>query len=386
MTEWASCRISGRLPSGMTGTYFRIGPHPVPGSEPRRWGAYPGLLHAIRLDAEGRAFQASSRMGVDDGPSANVLVDGSDLIGAGETGPVWSIDRDRLSAAARPLTGGRATTVPHAHPDNSGRLVVTAVTEADAVVSAWSWESGEWRARRLVEVPDRSFLHDAQIVDDHLVLGLHPLRHSPRGLRWDIAKESSVWLIARLDSHEPPALVSSAPCFVWHGGIASHDAHAIVLRAPVRPTPGLAPDELVLAPEVVPGVREWRIDRDRGTATERQLTDEPCDFPVEFHGDLLVALAGDFAGGPDYTRCRGLARVGSGGEIDRRIHPDGSFGGEFRPVSTDEGEVLVGLIAWPGASELLILDPSDLSADPIARVHIPFGIPAGLHSAWLAAG
>jgi carotenoid cleavage dioxygenase len=130
-------------------------------------------------------------------------------------------------------------------------------------------------------------------------------------------------------------------------------------------------------------MREWRLDRTRGTATERQLTYDPCDFPVELEGDLIVGLAGERDGGPDYTRCRGVARVGPSGELDRRLHQRGSFGGEFRPVMTGDGMVLAGLITWPDASELLILDPSDLSAEPLARVHVPVAIAAGLHSAWL---
>ena len=383
MTEWSPCRLSGPLPQGLIGTYFRIGPHPLPGAIARRWGAHPGLLHAIRMDAGGAAWHTASRMAVEHGPGANLLVDCGELLAAGESGPVWAIDKDGLNAAARPLTGGRATTVPHAHPDSTGRLVVTALDEHDPVVSCWSWVAGEWQLRRVVDVPDRSFLHDAQIVNDQLVLGMHPLRHSPTGPRWDAAKESSVWLIAPLDSNERPSLVESAPCFVLHGGTATSDAREVLLRAPVRPTPGLARDEPVLDPSVVPGMREWRLDRIRGTATERQLTYDPCDFPVELDGDLIVGLAGERDGGPDYTRCRGVARVGPSGELDRRLHLRGSFGGEFRPVMTDDGMVLAGLITWPDASELLILDPSDLSAEPLARVHVPVAIAAGLHSAWL---
>ncbi len=52
-------------------------------------------------------------------------------------------------------------------------------------------------------------------------------------------------------------------------------------------------------------------------------------------------------------------------------------------MMTDDGMVLAGLITWPDASELLLLDPSDLSAEPFARVHVPVAIAAGLHSAWL---
>jgi len=221
-------------------------------------------------------------------------------------------------------------------------------------------------------------------------LDVFALAAAPDGSVWagsmvwrGLAKESSVWLIAPLDSNERPSLVESAPCFVLHGGTATSDAREMLLRAPVRPTPGLARDEPVLDPSVVPGMREWRLDRIRGTATERQLTHDPCDFPVELEDDLIVALAGEGDGGPDYTRCRGVARVGPGGELDRRLHPRGSFGGEFRPVMTDDGMVLAGLITWPDASELLILDPSDLSAEPLARVHVPVAIAAGLHSAWL---
>lgn len=380
----APCRVEGDWPAGLAGRYYRIGPHPLPGSTIARWGTYPGLLHEVRI-AGGTAEYRLSRMGVGHGPSANVLVDDQDVLAVGESGAFWMIDRASLAATARPLVGGLRAPVAHAHADSAGRLVVTALDHAGRTATAWSWSGDHWVLRRAVALPSAAFVHDAQVIADDLVLGLHPLVQTPGGLTWDDRRGSSTWLVARLDSDDEPTLAPVAPCFVWHGGWASSDSATLVMRAPVRPTPGLFAHERVLDPEIVAGVREWKLDHDARVVHERQLTDDPSDFPVPFGDDLVVALAGVLDGGPDYTRCSGVAIVGAKGESARRRHPAGTFGGEFRPVATSHGMVLMGLVvdSADASTALLVLDPADLSGSPLATVRIPAVVPAGLHSAWL---
>ncbi len=380
------CRVLGELPDGLAGSYYRIGPHPGAGSALARWGTYPGLLHEITI-ADGAAHYRSSRMGVGHGPSANVLVDGDDLLGVGEWGPFWAIDRGSLVASPRPLAGGLDSVVAHAHPDPAGRLVVTVVDYAEPSASAWSWTDGGWQLRRSIALPERAFIHDAQVIGADLVLGLHPLVLTQTGLRWDEGAETSTWLVAALDTDDEPLHAPFAPCFVWHGGWASSDASALVMRAPVRPTPGLFAVERGLDPSVIPGVREWTLDHDAQEVRERQLTDDPCDFPVPMGDVLVVGIAGSSRGVPDYTRCSGVAIVGGDGERVRRMHRKGCFGGEFRPVTTSAGVVLVGLVADPANNStcLMLLDAGDICGPPVATVVIPTLVPAGLHSAWLSA-
>jgi carotenoid cleavage dioxygenase len=318
-----------------------------------------------------------------DAPGANLIVD-DEVLACGETGPMWRIDLASLQAAARPLTGGRSVTIPHAHPDGSGRLVVTAFDWPEQIITAWSWADDKWELRRSVQVPDRNYVHDALVVDDLLVLGLHPLLRTPRGMGWDSQRASSTWAIAHLDSSDPVVLLDSAPCFVWHSGWAAVDG-VLTMRAPVRPTPGMFEQERILDTSVVAGIREWTLDAERAAVSERQITDTPCDFPVPLGESLVVGVAGEFQDAPDYTRCSGVAIVEPDGTQHMRKHPQGWFGGEFRPATTDVGTVLMGLISGPDSSRLLILDPADVSAEPVATVEIPVTIPAGLHSAWVPA-
>lgn len=380
------CRIEGDWPAGLAGRYLRIGPQPLPGSAVARWGTYPGLMHEVRI-ADGTAEYRFSRMGIEHGPSANVLVDGQDVLAIGESGPFWTIDAASLAATARPLVGGLNDTVAHAHPDSDGRLVVAALDYAARTATAWSWAGGQWVLRRTIELSSAAFVHDAQVIGDDLVLGLHPLVRTPGGLGWDVRRDSSTWLVARLDSDDEPTRAPVAPCFVWHGGWSSASPVSLVMRAPVRPTPGLFAQERVLDREIVAGVREWTLDHEAREVRERQLTDDPSDFPVPFGDNLVVALAGVVDGAPDYTRCSGVAIVGAAGESARRRHPGGTFGGEFRPVATSAGPVLMGLVMDPRdeSTDLLVLDPTDLASAPLASVRIPALVPAGLHSAWLAA-
>ncbi len=381
----APCRIQGELPEGMHGSYFRIGPHPHDDSPLARWGTYPGLLHEVTI-GDGRATYRSSRMGVLEGPSANVMADGDELIAVGEWGPFWSIDRPSLAAQLRPLASGSETTVAHAHADADGRLVVTVVDYDEMSASAWSWSDDDWTLRRAVSLPARAFIHDAQVIGSDLVIGLHPLMWSSSGLRWDARMNESTWLIATLDTDAEPIMAPAAPCFVWHGGWSSSDPRELVMRAPVRPTPGIFAAERVIDSSVLPGVREWVLDHRAREVRERQLTDDPCDFPVAMGEDLVVALAGTLGNSIDYTRCAGIAVVGSVGEVARRMHPTGSFGGEFRPVDTSFGTVLMGLVVDPASDSttLEVLDARDVAGAPLASVVIPTLVPAGLHSAWLS--
>lgn len=383
--EDVACRVEGHWPRDLEGTFLRIGPHPLPGSPLMRWGSYPGLLHAVHLSS-GAAWFRSTRMGVADAPSANVIVDSEEVLGFGERGPVWQVDLESLEAAARPITGGRAVTVPHAEVDSAGRLVLVAFDWPEKVLTAWTWESGAWRLRRSIDVPGRNYVHHAQVIGEELVVGLHPLVRTPRGLGWDTRSTASTWVAARLDCEDPPVVWEAAPCFVWHSGLVVRDPReprTLVLRAPVRPTPGLFPEEQVLDADVMPGVREWALDSESGRCRERQVTQTPCDFPVPFGDLLVVGVAGTFRGGPDYTRCAGVALVDADGVETCRRHPAGTFGGEFRPVVTNEGAVLMGLISGTEESQLLLLDPEDLAGEPIARVVIPASVPAGLHAAWV---
>ena len=34
--------------------------------------------------------------------------------------------------------------------------------------------------------------------------------------------------------------------------------------------------------------------------------------------------------------------------------------------------------------ELVIIDASDVTAEPVARVHLPVRVPAGFHGSWIA--
>lgn len=376
------CRVVGELPHGLRGSFLRIGPYPRPESPTMRWGAYPGLLQAVRLDGTFAAYE-SSRMVDGDAPGANLIVD-EEVLACGETGPLWRIDLASLQAAARPLTGGRSVTVPHAHVDDRGRLIVAAFDWPERILTAWSWSDDGWELRCSVDVPDRNYVHDAVVVGDHLVLGLHPLIRTPNGMGWDVGKAASTWAITHLDAGGPVHRIESAPCFVWHSGWAEVEGH-LTMRAPVRPTPGIFDHEQVIDGSVVAGVREWAFDLTQGRVVERQLTDVPCDFPVPMGDRLVVGVAGHFRNAPDYSRCAGVAVVDGDGTRQVRMHPPGWFGGEFRPTTTREGTVLLGLISGPDSSRLLILDAADVAAEPIATVEIPAVIPAGLHSAWIAA-
>lgn len=385
LDEWSTspCEVRGAWPVDVSGTFLRIGPHPRTDDPVARWGTYPGLLHALTIDGHG-ARVTSTRMGVHHGPSAAVFVHGEQIFAAGEFGPVWSIDPKTLEAQELSPIGDLPWTVPHFHQDDNGSMMVVAHDPRESAMHAYALQDGAWVPRRTLDLPDHHFVHDVQVVGGKLVVGCHPLMRTDRGLAWNENATDSLWFIADLCDESDPVIAPVAPCFAWHGGWASSTATELMLRAPVRPTPGLFPREKVLDHTVRPGVREWRIDHQLQQVFENQITEDPCDFPIPFGEGLIVALAGEFHGGPDYTRCAGVAIIDGQGEVSRRMHPEGAFGAEFLPVETSGGAVLMGLVSDPrnNRSQLMLLDPDDLPGKPVASVEVPYAIPAGLHAAW----
>jgi carotenoid cleavage dioxygenase len=60
----------------------------------------------------------------------------------------------------------------------------------------------------------------------------------------------------------------------------------------------------------------------------------------------------------------------------------------FVPESDDAGEDEGWLMGYvhdlgTGTSELVVLDASDMGADPVARVHLPVRVPTGFHGNWI---
>ena len=141
---------------------------------------------------------------------------------------------------------------------------------------------------------------------------------------------------------------------------------------------------------------EWRFNRATGAVSERQLDERGTEFPRV--RDSLVGHKNRYG----YTMALSSLGGESVGEIfkydmandaARTVHtfPTAHIPGEpvFVPAeggtNEDDGYLMTYVYAGDtNTSYLVILDASDMSAEPLAEVHLPRRVPTGFHGSWIA--
>jgi carotenoid cleavage dioxygenase-like enzyme len=174
------------------------------------------------------------------------------------------------------------------------------------------------------------------------------------------------------------------PCYVFHVANAFDSGNSIVLQA-VR-YPELWRDNSEFNTEGV--LWSWTIDLERGMVTERQLDDRTVDFPRI--DDRLAGLPARYGVTVGHNR---LVRydLATGSAVEHNFGSGGPGEAVFVPSTNgpqdeDNGWYL-GYLYDPqrDGSDLVILDASDFSGKPVARIHLPQRVPYGFHGNWIAA-
>jgi carotenoid cleavage dioxygenase len=188
------------------------------------------------------------------------------------------------------------------------------------------------------------------------------------------------------------------PCYVFHTLNAHDEGDEVVVRGcRIRE---LWRDSADIGgggeadPADAPMMWEWRLNRVTGAVSERQLDDRGSEFPrvpdaraglVSRYG-YTMALGGEFAAGA-------IFKYDLANDAARTVHdfPAGHTPGEpsFVPAAgatnEDDGYVMTYVHAEDtDTSYLVVLDASDIAAEPIAEVHLPVRIPTGFHGSWIA--
>ena len=138
-------------------------------------------------------------------------------------------------------------------------------------------------------------------------------------------------------------------------------------------------------------MRRWTIDPAAGTVGEAELADRAVEFPTVDddragrHGRFLYAVS-------DVDRSAAIVRIDGeqGGSAAHELGPDVVAGeAVFVPSAApdraeDDGWLLSITTRRDGsASQLLVLDATDVAGEPVAAVTLPRGVPAGFHGSWI---
>lgn len=437
-TEAADLSVRGSIPPELTGRYLRNGPNPLPGEDPQHWFLGHGMLHGIALqDGKARWYRnrwvrtaklAGEPFLTDRGPdlavspaNTHIVEHGGTLLALCESGLPYEITPE-LDTVGPYDFGGRLTTAMTAHPKTdpaTGELYFFGYSAmAPYVTFHVADASGQLVRSTPVEVPGPTMMHDFAITE-HYVLWLDlPVVFDHSALTrggmpyvWNDRYGARIGVMAKTGG--PVRWIEIDPCYVFHVGNAAEcvgsDGRSRIVLDAVRYAPetftalwsGIGPSShpsgsnggaLVdrAARAGVSRLHRWVLDPVSRTATETPLDDREMEFP---------SLNDAVVGRPNrYLYTVGNA-VGSR-MIKFDLHAQSSTTYEFdRPTQVgeavfvpaaahateeDAGWLLSIITPRDGsASELLIMDAADITADPVARIQLPRRVPAGFHGSWI---
>ena len=423
--------VEGTLPPELTGRYLRNGPNRLPGEEPGHLFTAHGMLHGVRL-REGRAEWYRNRWvrtraleghpflseaGVDLAAvpaNTHVIEHGGRLFALVENGLPYEVDAD-LGTVGPCDFDGRLTTAMTAHPKTdpvSGDLHFFGYSPFPPFLTYHRLSAdGSDLVSRGVDVAGPTMMHDFAVTAEHVVWLDLPMTFQwermatgmPFG--WDESYGARLGVMRQDDPAGAVTWFDVDPCYVFHvGGAHTDDDGRVVRRRRAlraggrrgdvgragagRPRGGCGGDGR--GPDAPLGARPARRlgDRDGARGAWRRVPDarRGAGGPRRRAGATRSPTAGRAASGPaPWSRSTATApwpptswvptswrarRCSSRPQAPGRAEDDGWL---LTITTTRDG----------AASQLLVLDATDVGGPPVAAVTLPRGVPSGFHGSWI---
>jgi carotenoid cleavage dioxygenase len=420
--------VTGTIPPELNGRLVCNGPNPIGEIDPatHHWFVGEGMVHGVHL-REGKAQwyrnrwvrndTVSDALGEPRRPSPfgtdvpNVSANTNVIGHAGRTyaiveagGPPVELTDELDTVGPSDLDG----TLEHpfsAHPKRD-----PATDELHVVSYYWAWgnrvryhvvdAAGRISHVADIDLPAQPMMHDLSITESRVVLYDLPctfnldaaMSGAQLPYRWDPAYQARVGVLPLHGAADEVTWIDIDPCYVFHPANAYDDGDRIVVDV-VR-WQSMFETDLLGPDEGEPRLERWTIDP-AGSVNVEIADDRPQEFPrvderlvgrrhrftyaVEF---LPIAATG---GAVRHDLVRGIT--------ERRDFGPGRTTGElvFVPRGDGAAEDDGWLLSWvhdaaAGKSDVVILDATDFTGDPVATVHLPGRVPAGFHGNWIHAG
>jgi carotenoid cleavage dioxygenase len=420
--------VAGAIPAALTGVYVRNGSNPQSGDS-SHWFFGDGMVHGVRLDRgkaewyrnryvntvmyETRApFGKAPPGGASNQSNVSAIWHGGRLLTSGEVGLPYELSPDSLETTGTYDYAGRLTTAFTAHPKidpATGRLhffgygftppyLTYHVAEAD----------GRLVSSTEVPVAASTMIHDFTITaTDAVFWELPVLFDLADATRWIENPDSGVFPYkwspdygARIGVM-PLAGPGSAirwyeidPCYVFHGVNAYRDGDDVVLDV-CRLSSMFAPGEL-LGGEA--STRRWTVNTATGKVADDVIDPEgtgelPSRDPRLVGRRHRYGYFVETRDNPDTVEFGGLIkRDYRRGRVETWDPGPSRHAGEwlFVPDPDSRGEDDGWVLTYvyddsTRASELVILDATEVRRGPVARVAMPQRVPYGFHAAWVDA-
>ncbi len=436
--------VIGQIPRDLNGVYLRNGPNRRYAARGRyHWFDGDGMVHAMAFE-DGRAryrnryvrTQAFTRenaagealwTGVMENPAHNPIGtarglplkdsantdlihhDGKVLATWYLCGQPMSLDPLSLETLGAETFLGTLRGDVMAHPkadERTGELMWFDYGTRDpllryGVVGA----SGRVEHEVAIDLPGPRLPHDMAITENWSVLMDLPLvqdaeaaRQGRHKITFDPSTPTRFAVLPRRGT--AVRWFTAEPCYIYHVVNAWEDGTAIVMDVcrVTRPEPvstrAAQLSKLLGYLRLDARLHRYVFDLATGTTTETQLDDANTEFPsIDSRGwgararyaytvHIADAETVLFDGLLRYDRVTGTRQ-------EHRFGP-GRFGSEapFAPRDGSTGDDDGYLVSFvtderDGRSEVEILDASDISAGPVARVRLPQRVPLGFHATWV---
>jgi len=412
--------VDGAIPAELDGWYLRNGPNPRQATA--HWFTGDGMIHGVRIEGGRAAWYRNRWVRTDsfkqdfplynaDGTrnlrasvaNTHVVNHAGKTLALVESSLPYEISNDLETLGAYDF-GGKLVDSMTAHPKicpttgemhffGYGTIFAPHVTyhRADA--------NGELVINRPLEVKALTMMHDFALTAEHVVFMDLPVvfnldvamagnRDMP--YRWDDNYGARLGVMRRADPFGEVRWFDIDPCYVFHVANAFEttgvNGNSIVLQAVRYPelwrgTSGFETDGVLWS---------WTIDLGTGTVVERQLDDRAVEFPRI--DDRLATLPARYAVTVGDGR---LVRydMTTGDAVEHTFGTAESPGGPGEAVfvpsasgAADESSGwYIGYVydQTRDGSDLVILDASDFSAQPVARIKLPHRVPYGFHGNWI---
>jgi carotenoid cleavage dioxygenase len=405
--------VEGEVPADLDGWYLRNGPNPR--QPTAHWFTGDGMIHGVRIE-NGRAAWYRNRwvrtesferdFGVynADGTrnlhssvaNTHVVNHAGRTLALVESSLPYEITNDLQTVGVYDF-GGKLVDSMTAHPKicpttgelhffGYGSIFAPHVTyhRADA--------NGELTVNRPLEVKALTMMHDFALTSGHVIFMDLPIVFNldvaisgsgDMPYRWDDGYGARLGVLRRDDPYGEVRWFEIDPCYVFHVANAYETDGRIVLQAVRYPelwreAGGFDADGVLWS---------WTIDLATATVSERQLDDRAVEFPRI--DDRLAGLAARYAVSVgDHRLVRYDLRDGSASE---HVFGESDGPGEavFVPAASGPaGETNGWYLAYVydaarDGSDLVILDAADISAPPVAKIHLPHRVPYGFHGNWI---
>jgi carotenoid cleavage dioxygenase-like enzyme len=423
--------VEGALPPELTGRYLRNGPNPLPGQPSGHWFTGHGMVHGIRL-RDGRAEWYRNRWVRTKALAGAAMVDARGnvdrTVGVANTSVVAHAGRimalvessfphvlDAELGTVGPCDfGGRLTTAMTAHPKAdpvTGELHFFGYGFAPPFLTYHRLSAGELVTSAEIAVPGPTMMHDFAVTDRHALFLDLPMTFSMQRLArgmpygWDESYGARIGVMP-LDRPGEVRWFPVDPAYVFHVGNAHADAAGRVILDAARYAPadavamwdGIGTDPAGHAAGAaatgLARLHRWVLDPSTGAVTETPLSDRPVEFPTvdddrvgrEARYRYAVTDTGDAAGIVKFDAATGAVSehaVGVDTVAGEAVFVPGADPGR----AEDDGWLLTITTRRDGsASQLLVLDATDVGGRPVAAVTLPRGVPSGFHGAWMTDG